>query len=348
MSAARKRPAPANPSSPIEAVGPPDRGSRKVVVATPGGAKPRAGRSRARTATSGFGVSGRVGHDSGAYYARRRPPVLSEDTTLNPCTAAGRVICGDARSMTEVPDNSVGLVVTSPPYAVGKEYGSAGDFEGGYEQYLGMLEEVFVECRRVLEPGGRMAVNVANLGRRPYISLSADVIVLLRRLGLFHRGEIVWVKGAGASGSCAWGSWRSPANPTLRDLSERVEVTSKGRFGRVLSPAQRQAAGLPHRSDISAEEFMSSTLDVWYIQAESARRVGHPAPFPIELASRLIKLYSYVGDVVLDPFVGSGTTLVAAEAAGRRWVGYDLDAGYVAAAAARVARAVQGPDTVSG
>jgi site-specific DNA-methyltransferase (adenine-specific) len=200
-----------------------------------------------------------------------------------------------------------------------------------------MLRDVFAECRRVLEPGGRIAVNVASLGRKPYRSLAGDVITILQdELGMLLRGEIIWVKAKGAAGSCAFGSYMKASNPVLRDLSERVVVASKGRFDRALSPKQREARGLPHESAISKEEFLASTLDVWEIRPESARRVQQPAPFPLELPERFIRLYTYRGDVVLDPFLGSGTTAVAAMRNDRRYVGYDTDPAYVAIAAARL------------
>src|SRR5947208_17175672 len=182
---------------------------------------------------------------------------------------------------------SVALVVTSPPYFAGKSYEEELDREGvpeSYLQYLELLRDVFAECKRKLEPGGRIAVNVANLGRKPYRSLSADVIRILQDdLKLLLRGEVVWQKSDGASGSCAWGSFRSAANPVLRDVTERVVIASKGRFDRARSIADRARDGLPHESTIMADDFMSLTLDVWSIPAESARRVGHPAPFPVEL-----------------------------------------------------------------
>ena len=158
---------------------------------------------------------------------------------------------------------------------------------------------------RKLEPGGRIAVNVANLGRKPYRSLSADVIRILQDdLGLLLRGELIWQKGEGASGSCAWGSFRSAANPVLRDLTERVVVASKGRFDRARSVKQRAAEGLPHESTLMTDDFMALTLDVWSIPPESARRVGHPAPFPVELPEQLIRLYTFADDLVLDPVHG--------------------------------------------
>jgi DNA modification methylase len=250
---------------------------------------------------------------------------------------------GDARSMDAVPDGSVALVVTSPPYFAGKTYEEELEREGvpaSYLEYLELLTDVFAECVRKLEPGGRIAVNVANLGRKPYRSLSADVIRILQdRLGLLLRGELVWQKGEGASGSCAWGSFRGAANPVLRDITERVVVASKGRFDRARSVKQRAADGLPSVSTLMAEEFMALTLDVWEIPPESARRVGHPAPFPVELPEQLIRLYTFEGDLVLDPFMGSGSALVAAARLGRRYVGYDTDGGYVDIARRRVAEA---------
>ena len=243
--------------------------------------------------------------------------------------------------MDRIADGSVALVVTSPPYFAGKQYEEELERDGvpsSYLDYLTMLTEVFADCVRTLEPGGRIAVNVANLGRKPYRSLSADVIRILEHdLGLLLRGELIWQKGEGASGSCAWGSFRSAANPVLRDLTERVVVASKGRFDRARTVRQRSADRLPHESTVSADDFMAMTLDVWSIPAESARRVGHPAPFPVELPEQLIRLYTFADDLVLDPFMGSGSTLVAAARLGRRYVGYDLDASYVDIARRRVA-----------
>lgn len=297
--------------------------------------------ARKRTATSNFGVGARESHDASGFYGRFRPPVLSsDDTVLAPVPVAEPFQCGDARNMAAVPTGSVALVVTSPPYFAGKQYEEELERDGvpsSYLEYLGLLTDVFAECVRTLEPGGRIAVNVANLGRKPYRSLSADVIRILEDdLGLLLRGELVWRKAEGANGSCAWGSFRQAGNPVLRDLTERVVVASKGRFDRALTARQRAARGLPHRSTLRTDDFLGLTLDVWEIPPERATRVGHPAPFPVELPEQLIRLYTYVDDLVLDPFMGSGSALVAASRLGRRYVGYDLDPAYVDLARARV------------
>jgi site-specific DNA-methyltransferase (adenine-specific) len=217
-----------------------------------------------------------------------------------------------------------------------------------YDEYLTLLRDVFAECKRTLEPGGRIAVNVANLGRKPYRSLSADVITILQDdLRLLLRGEVVWRKGVGdvgAAGNCAWGSFRSPSNPVLRDVTERVVIASKGRFDRARSARARARLGLPSASGIDADEFMAATLDVWDIPPESAKRVNHPAPFPVALPERLIQLFTYEGDLVLDPFMGSGSTLVAAALLDRRYVGYDLDPQYRDLAAQRVEHALTSRD----
>jgi len=293
-------------------------------------------------------VGARESHDADAFYDRFRPPeITTDDRVLPPVPVPDPVRHGDARHLAGIPDGSAALVVTSPPYFAGKQYEAELEKDGvpsSYLEYLDMLTDVFAECVRVLEPGGRIAVNVANLGRKPYRSLSADVTrILSHDLGLLLRGEIVWQKGEGAGNSCAWGSFRSAANPVLRDVTERVVVASKGRFDRAVGVRARAAAGLPHESTVTAEDFMSLTLDVWSIPAESATRVGHPAPFPVELPARLIRLYTYVGDLVVDPFMGSDSTLVAAAGLGRRYLGYDLDESYVALARERVAAALAEP-----
>jgi site-specific DNA-methyltransferase (adenine-specific) len=303
---------------------------------------------RRPTATSSFGSGKRESHDATGFYRRFPNPVISSDDIIQAPVVVDQLFCADARTMdnSQVADRSVALVVTSPPYFAGKEYEAdpgQGFVPGSYLEYLDMLRQVLGRCLDKLEPGGRMAINVANLGRRPYRSLSADVMSILQDdLGMLLRGEIIWRKAKGAGGSCAWGSFRSPANPVLRDLTERVIVASKGRFDRALSRAQRQRQGLPHLSTMSAEAFLEATLDIWEIPAESANRVGHPAPFPPALPQRLIELYTYQEDLVLDPFVGSGTTALAAATTGRHYVGFDVEAKYLDLARARLALTLEG------
>lgn len=300
------------------------------------------------TRTQPFGTGKRESHDASDFYARFATPELSDDDSLQPCPITDRVICGDARDMADVPDRCVALVVTSPPYYAGKEYEQAlgeGHIPASYVEFLTMLRDVFAECWRVLEPGGRLAVNVANLGRKPYRSLSGDVIRILQDdLGMLLRGEILWRKAKGATGSIAVGSYLSAANPVLRDITERIVVASKGRFDRAVPRKERELRGLPFENTITKDEFFAATLDVWEIRPEHARRIGHPAPFPVDLPQRLIHLYTYRDDVVLDPFIGSGSTAVAAVATGRRYIGYDTDAEYVALAQERIARAREASD----
>jgi len=226
--------------------------------------------------------------------------------------------------MTAIPDNSIALAFTSPPYNVGKEY----DEDISLESYLELITAVGKETYRVLRPGGRYVINIANLGRKPYIPLTSLFWEIHLRLGFLSLGEIIWQKAKGANGSCAWGSWMSAKAPRQRDIHEYLLILSKQAYAR---PDSGQ-------SDISRDEFMSGTLSVWQIPPESAKRVGHPAPFPLELASRVIRLFSYTGDVILDPFVGSGTTCVAAKKCGRNFVGYDISKEYCEISELRLAR----------
>lgn len=303
------------------------------------------GRSRRPTATSTFGVGRRESHNSQEFYRRFPAPTVSaDDVVCHPDERHGldQIFVGDLRQQAgSVAPRSVALVVTSPPYYSGKEYETAigeGHVPASYAEYLGMLAEVFGTCVELLEPGGRIAVNVANLGRKPYRSLSADVIHILQDdLGLLLRGELIWRKAKGATGSCAWGTFQRPGDPVLRDVTERVIVASKGRFDRAVTPSERAARGLPSEATIFRDEFLQATLDLWELPPESASRIGHPAPYPVELPQRLIDLYTYRGDLVLDPFMGSGTTAVAAVRTGRHFVGYDTDPAYVVLANDRIA-----------
>jgi site-specific DNA-methyltransferase (adenine-specific) len=235
-----------------------------------------------------------------------------------------RVVCASSERMADVPDNSIHLMVTSPPYNARKEY----DEDLTLREYLDFLDTVWREVLRVLVPGGRACVNVANIGRKPYVPLHAPIAERMIDMGFRMRGEVIWHKGSSAGVSTAWGSWLSPTNPTLRDTHEYILIFSKGTFKRA-EPVGKSAT-------ISKEQFLEYTKSVWEFTAESATRVGHPAPFPVELPHRVIQLYTFSDDIVLDPFMGSGQTAIAALKAGRHYLGYDIDPSYVALAERRI------------
>ncbi|HEY3999077.1 MAG TPA: site-specific DNA-methyltransferase [Candidatus Xenobia bacterium] len=277
------------------------------------------------TQTASFGASKRESHDATRFYERRLQVVqetgVFKDVTESP--VRDMLFAQSAEAMHQLPDNSVALMVTSPPYHVGKDY----DSDHSFDEYLALLQRVFQETWRVLEPGGRAVVNVANLGRRPYVPLSHLVTGIMLELDFFMRGEIIWQKAKGAGGNCAWGSWRSASNPVIRDIHEYCLCFSKGRFKRVRKG----------ESTVQSEDFLRDTLSIWELPSEYASRVNHPAPFPVELPRRFIELYTFKGDLVLDPFIGSGSTAVAAVKTGRHYVGYDIHQPYVETANERIA-----------
>ena len=267
-----------------------------------------------------FGVGSREGYNSDNFYERnvytstnqtqKQPSVENEVSKDN----LNKIFSHSSEDMSELPDNSVHLMITSPPYNVGKEY----DEDLTLTEYLSMLKRVWKETYRVLVPGGRACINVANIGRKPYLPLNGFITSDMIEIGYLMRGEIIWNKSASAGTSCAWGSWQSASNPVLRDVHEYILVFCKETFKRVKG-----------ESSIGKQDFIDATKSIWDIPAESAKKVGHPAPFPIELPKRLIELYSFKGDVVLDPFMGSGTTAIAAEKNRRQWVGYDISQEYI-------------------
>ena len=290
-------------------------------------------RRRAGTATSSFGVSKREGHDASLYYNSRLNEGLVAsrevgDAQICPEEHLNSLICGDSRNL-PLPDNCVHLVVTSPPYNASKEY----DEDLSLREYLGLLHDVFAECYRVLAPGGRMVINVANLGRKPYIPLSSHINIMMHEIGFLMRGEIIWDKSASAGSSCAWGSFQSASNPCLRDVHEYLLVFSKGNYKLPRTKSERADGRV---DTVPRDDFIKHTKSIWSFATERASRVNHPAPFPIELPKRCIELYSFVGDVVLDPFNGSGTTCVAAKQHGRHYIGVDLSEEYCSTAERRL------------
>ena len=283
------------------------------------------------TSTSSFGSPGREGHDSSAFYKTRlyedQPQAESEAYVENAPAGVDAIFQQSSEAMNELPDCSVHLMVTSPPYNVGKDY----DEDLSLDEYLTFLRNVWKEVYRVLVPGGRACINVANLGRKPYIPLNGLIAQEMTRLGFLMRGEIIWDKASSASTSTAWGSWQSATNPTLRDTHEYILVFSKGSFRRDKMDGRV--------STISKEEFLEFTKSVWGIPSESARKVGHPAPFPIDLPYRLIQLYTFSNEIVLDPFMGSGQTALAALKSGRHFVGYEINESYLQLANDRILEA---------
>ena len=283
------------------------------------------------TKTSSFGSPGRIGHDSSRFYngrlyknlPREKKKIVYVENEISK-EFLNRFFCKSSENMDELPDSSIHLMVTSPPYNVGKDY----DKDFTLDEYRNLLRRVFKEVHRVLVPGGRACVNIANLGRKPYIPLHSWIIQDMLDIGFLMRGEVIWDKGSSAAASTAWGSWRSASNPTLRDVHEYIMIFSKDTFSR------RRSKG--RESTITRDEFLEWTKSVWTFQAESATRVGHPAPFPMELPLRTIKLYTFEGEIVLDPFIGSGTTAIAALQANRHYIGYDINKEYVKLAEKRI------------
>lgn len=283
--------------------------------------------------TSRFGTNARINHDASEYYATRlygELPRLNDKQRLPdrefPTGQENIIIQRSSVQMMEIPDNSLHLMITSPPYNVTKAY----DEDLSLTEYLELLRQVFSETYRVLVHGGRACVNVANLGRRPYLPLSDFISQMMLELGFQMRGEIIWHKGAGAGVSMAWGSWQSASNPVLRDVHEYILVFSKGSFTRP-KPENKE-------NSITKEQFMEWTKSVWTMNPESAKKVGHPAPFPIELPYRLIQLYTFTDDIILDPFMGSGTTAIAALQSRRKYIGYENNPEYVRLAEERILR----------
>jgi len=273
------------------------------------------------TETSAFGTSGHVSHDSSRFYTSRMYAGLNQGKQIKysenpvPPEVLDRILCQSSEKMADLPNSSIHLMVTSPPYNARKEY----DEDLNLEEYLSMLGKVWEETYRALVPGGRACINVANLGRKPYLPLHSFIIEQMLSSGFLMRGEVIWDKAASASPSTAWGSWLSASNPVLRDVHEYILIFSKEGFRRPKGDRE---------NTISKEDFLAWTKSVWQFPAVQARQIGHPAPFPVELPHRCIQLYSFKDDVVLDPFAGSGSTCLAAQQDGRHFVGYEINPDY--------------------
>lgn len=274
------------------------------------------------TQTSSFGVSARLNHDSSKFYNSKMykeinlngNKIFEKENNISQ-KYINKIFCSSSENMKELPNNSVHLMITSPPYNVGKDY----DKDLSLSEYLQLLKNVLKETCRVLVHGGRVCINVANLGRKPYIPLHSYIIQIMSDLGFLMRGEIIWDKSSSAGTSTAWGSWKSAKNPTLRDVHEYILIFSKGDYSRDKNNK---------KDSITKENFMEFTKSIWTFPAVSARKIGHPAPFPEELPRRLIELYSFEGDIILDPFMGSGQTAIASLKSNRNFIGYEIDKNY--------------------
>lgn len=260
-----------------------------------------------------------------------------------------RLLCRDARDLSVIPTNSVHLIVTSPPYWTLKEYapnpnqlGAIGD----YESFLQQLDSVWKECVRVLIPGGRICCVVGDVclprkknGRHVVVPLHADILVRTRALGLDALTPILWFKianGATEVEGNGAGFYGKPYQPgaIVKNDFEYILFLRKG--GAYRSPTNTQKA----LSMLSKEEMKSWIRTAWTdIKGESTRN-GHPAPFPTALAERLIRLFSFAGDTVLDPFVGTGSTMLAAMNTGRNSMGMDIEPDYISICEDRMRRAV--------
>jgi len=226
---------------------------------------------------------------------------------------------GDSARLLEAADvPAANLIITSPPYALGVDYGQAGYADDQpYASYLGWVRTWATTLFNVAAAGGRACINiplVSNKGGKR--AIYADYLRIFQEVGWTYQTSIVWNE-QNISRRTAWGSWLSPSAPFVTAPVEMIAVFYKGSF--------RRPARDGRRGDITRDEFLAWTLGMWTFAGANPRRVGHPAPFPEELPRRLIKLYSYPDDLVLDPFVGSGTTLVAACRLGRRSVGVEIN-----------------------
>jgi site-specific DNA-methyltransferase (adenine-specific) len=289
-----------------------------------------------KSKTSAFGSPGRSNHDASEFYEARlydnQPREKKELVyTENPVPEeiVNSIVAHTSEEMFELADNSIHIMITSPPYNVGKEY----DEDLSMGEYRQMLRRVWQETYRVLVPGGRACINIANLGRKPYLPLHSYLIEDMNSLGFLMRGEIIWDKAASASSSTAWGSWQSASNPTLRDVHEYILVFSKESYRRK-PPEKRE-------NTISRDQFLEYTKSIWTFPSVTARKVGHPAPFPVELPARLLQLYSFEGEFVLDPFIGSGQTAIAAINNQRNYVGYEINPEYIQLAEERISKECQ-------
>ena len=244
---------------------------------------------------------------------------FSQEVNPVPPEFLDTIICGDsAEVLKKIPSNSIDLVFTSPPYNFGLDY-QTGEDGVLWDDYFKKLFAVFSECIRVLKFGGRILVNVQPLFS-DYIPIHHIISNFFMQNKLIWKGEILWEKNNYNCKYTAWGSWKSPSNPYLKYTWEFVEIFCKGDLKKI---------GNKENADISADEFKKWVVAKWSIGPERAmKEYGHPAMFPEDLAERVLKLFSYKNDIILDPFNGIGTTAVVAKKMGRRYIGIDISEEY--------------------
>ena len=258
------------------------------------------------------------------------PKSVSEENRLFYANESVRIYNGDIKAFVEH-KGSMDLIITSPPYNVDIKYGSMND-ELSYKEYLTFSREWMKACYGLCSWDGRFCLNIPlDKNKGGHNSVYADLVTIAKRIGWRYFTTIIWNEG-NISRRTAWGSWRSASAPYVIAPVEMIVVLYKNQW-------KKKSRG---ESDISRDDFMSWTNGVWTFNGESKKRVGHPAPFPVELPRRCIQLFSYVGDTVFDPFLGSGTTLIASSLLGRKGVGVDIDSEYCALARDRITSAKGG------
>jgi site-specific DNA-methyltransferase (adenine-specific) len=248
------------------------------------------------------------------------PIIEAPDKTVNPFpqdlinTVLNKSCCG----MPDLPNNCVSMIITSPPYNVGLEY----DDCLSLEKYLDFMESIFKDCYRVLIDGGRIAVNCADINRSPSIPMHSHFTQILLKLGFNYRGLYIWVKPRGCMNNAfTTGTYRSAKNSSITDIHEYILLFNKGSFRREVPPGSIDT--------IEKQDFYDNLYSVKYINPEPWTPVRfHPAPFPFELPRQLIQSFTFTDDVIVDPFMGSGTTAIAAAKLGRRYFGYELSDKY--------------------